>query len=913
MAALMSLVTGTRLGPYQVGAQIGAGGMGEVYRATDTNLGRDVAIKVLPAVLSQDAERLARFEREARTLASLNHPNIAIVHGLERSQGTIALVMELVDGATLADRIAVGAIPVEEALRIARQIAEALESAHEQGIVHRDLKPANVKVRPDGTVKVLDFGLAKAIEASADAPARGSAALSLSPTITTPAMTQMGVILGTAAYMSPEQARGAPADRRADVWAFGCVVYEMLTGRAVFDGKTVSDVLAGVLRADPEWGQLPQAIHPRVRSMIERCLARDVRNRYQGIADARVDIETALGDPTGATFNAARTDSAPVSSAIRRWAVSAAIAIVAAALGAAATRALYRPAAAAITAVRFSIPLPSTTLIDAFVEGIPLAASPNGRYIAFITRATTGVSQLWVQPLDAERPQPLQGTEDATAPFWSPDSEWIAFYAGGNLKKIRRTGGEAQTITATRAYGAGGSAWSPNNTILFKSGRFEAPFLAVSAQGGPVSRATQFRDGQDTHIWPSFLPDGKRFVYRAWGGEREGVYLSSLDGGEPRLLLPARRGVDAERGLAYVPGFLLFMRSGALIARRFDEARLEVLEQEFRIVDAIPACCGSWDPWSVSANGVLTYWRSPLGHDSVVRRYARDGSSTTIIDTPARYSGLSLSPDERRVSFTRFLPDGLRDIWIRDLSRDTETRLTFDGDAFSPVWSIDGAQVAFASSRGNVPDVYVSTAVGGGSDQAKRVTELTTAVDTPGSWAPDGRAIVYTSQNTDGQSDVRRVQLPEGKEERLSISGPFNEGYPRISPDGKWLAYVTDASGRPEVWLASYPAGDNRTPVSRGGGLMPEWRMSDGGELYYLSLDQQLMAVSIKTAASSIDVGPPSVIIRVPDLTPNLEWLYRSSYAPSRDGRHFLVEVLAPGVTQPPLQVIIDWPALLQR
>ena len=538
---------------------------------------------------------------------------------------------------------------------------------------------------------------------------------------------------------------------------------------------------------------------------------------------------------------------------------------------------------------------------------------PNGRYIAFITRATSGASQLWVQPLDAERPQPLQGTEDATAPFWSPDSQWIGFYAGGNLKKIRRTGGEAQTIIATRAYGAGGSAWSTNNTILFKSGRFEAPFLAVSAQGGPVSQATQFRDGQDTHIWPSFLPDGKRFVYRAWGGEREGVYLSSVEGGEPRLLLPAQRGVDPERGLAYVPGFLLFMRNGALIARRFDEARVEVLNEEFRIVDAIPACCGSWDPWSVSANGVLTYWRSPLGHDSVVRRYARDGTSTTVIDAPARYSGLALSSDDRRVSFTRFLSGGLRDIWIRDLSRDTETRLTFDGDAFSPVWSIDGSQIAFSSSRGNVPDVYVSSSLGGGSDQAKRVTELTTAVDTPGSWSPDGRAIVYTSQNPDGQSDVRRVQLTDNKEERLSISGPFNEGYPRISPDGKWLAYVTDASGRPEVWLASYPAGDNRTPVSRGGGVMPEWRMSDGGELYYMSLDQRLMAVSIKSAASGIDVGPPSAIIRVPDLTPNLEWLYRSSYAPSRDGHHFLVEVLAPGVTQPPLQVIINWPALLQR
>jgi Tol biopolymer transport system component len=648
--------------------------------------------------------------------------------------------------------------------------------------------------------------------------------------------------------------------------------------------------------------------------MIERCLARDVRNRYQGIADARVDIETALSDPTGASVNSVDADSRTAPSAGRRWAMLAAIAVIAAALGAAAMRALNRQADnTASSAVRFSISAPNATLFDSFAEGISIAVSPNGRFIAFITRAASGVSQLWVQSLDAERPQMLQGTEDATAPFWSPDSEWIGFYAGGDLKKIRRTGGEAQTITATRASGAGGSAWSPNDTILFKSGRFEAPFLAISAQGGPVSQVTQLRDGQDTHVWPSFLPDGKRFVYRAWGGERQGVYLASLDGGEPRLLVPEQRDTNSERGLAYVPGFLLFIRDGVLIARRFDESRREVLNDEFRIVEGIPACCGSWDPWSVSANGVLTYWRSSFGHDSVLRQYARDGTSTIVVNTPARYSGLSLSPDNRRLSFTRFLPSGLRDILIRDLARDTEARLTFDGDSFSPVWSLDGARIAFASARGYAPDVYVSSAVGGGRDDAKRVTEPTPAVDTPGSWAPDGSAIVYTSQNRDGQSDILRVTLSDNKEERLSISGPFNDGYPRISADGKWLAYVTDSSGRPEVWLASYPAGDHRTPVSRGGGMMPEWRMSDGGELYYISLDQQLMAVSITTTASGLEVGLPAALVRVPDLAPNLEWLHRSSYAPSRDGRHFLVEVLAPGVTQPPLQVIVNWPSLLQR
>jgi serine/threonine protein kinase len=821
--------------------------------------------------------------------------------------------MELVEGPTLGEQIALAPIPPEDVLSIARQIAEALEAAHEQGIVHRDLKPANVKVKPDGTVKVLDFGLAKLVEASGAggaSQAAGSGGLSMSPTITTPAMTQMGVILGTAAYMSPEQARGAPADRRADVWAFGCVVYEMLTGRAVFEGKTVSDVLAGVLRIDPEWQRLPAAIHPRLRLMLERCLARDPRDRYQGISDARVDIEVAQNDPGGESVNATSRHDLSSRSLVRRGAALALAATVGAALAVVGMRAAFSVDVEPAASIRFNLSPPDAALFDSSA-GVPFAVSPDGRTIAFVARSAGGNSQLWLQSLDAERAQPLQGTVNATSPFWSPDSEWIAFYAGGNLKKIHHAGGEPQTITATRSVGEGGSAWSTNGTILFKAGRLEGPWLGVSAQGGPVSEVTRLGEGENSHIWASFLPDGIHFVHRVWGGTRRGIYLASLDGNPSRLLL-AEGDDTAERGVAYVPGFLLFLRNGALVARRFDEQRLEVLSEEVRLVDDVPACCGSWDPWSVSANGVVVFWRNQWGYDAVLRWYARDGSSSPAVDAPARYGGFALSPDDRRIAFERFRAGGLRDLWVLDESREAETRLTFDGDSFSPVWSPDGMEIAFSSSRGNVPDVYSTRGVGVANDEAKRVTEKTPAVEIPGSWVRNGSEIVYTVQNPDGQTDLRRVLLPDHKEERLEVSGPYNEGSPRVSPDGRWLAYVTDASGRPEVWLASYPSGNNRVLVSRNGGILPEWRMSDGRELYYVSLEQQLMAVAITTSTSGLEAGLPFAVLRLADLLPNSEWLYRPSYAPTRDGRRFLVEVLAPGARQPPLQVIVNWPALLK-
>jgi Tol biopolymer transport system component len=881
--------------------------MGEVYRATDLNLKRAVAVKVLPTAVSDDADRLARFRREAELLASLTHPNIAVVHGLETSDASgsgqtvpTALVMELVEGPTLADLIAArpSGLALGEALPIAKQIAHALEAAHEQGIVHRDLKPANVKVRPDGTVKVLDFGLAKALEP----PAAMSAAMSMSPTLTARAVTQVSVILGTAAYVSPEQARGGSADTRADVWAFGCVCFEMFAGCAVFEGKTVSDVLAAVLRAEPEWHRLP-ALHPRLRLMLERCLTRDRQDRYQGVADARVDIEVAMEDPAGAgTGDRAAGGGHRERSPIRRW-IALATAAAAGALLATLGAWLYAsPDAVGPQAVRFEVPPPEGTLLAGYP--VPFALSPDGRTVAFAARASDGAVRLWIRPLEADRAQPLQGTDGASSPFWSPDSEWVAFYSGGQLRKVRRSGGDPQTIVATPADGQAGSAWSSNGTILFKAGRFEAGWMGVSDRGGSPFEVTRLAKGETAHVWASFLPDGRRFVHRVWiEGGAGGIYLASLDGEPPRKLLES--GAN-DRGAALVPGFLLFLRDGALIARRFDERRLEVLGDEVRLVEDIPACCGSWDPWSVSS-GTLAFWRSELGFDSVLRWFARDdGSGSEPIGMPSRYAGLSLLPDDDRVAFSRYV-GGARDVWLRDLRRGSETRLTFDGDSFSPVSSRNGMDIAFGSARRNTPDVYVTSSVGGTGDNARRVTALTNTVENPADWTSDGREVVYVTLNPDGRSDLRRVRLHDGKEEPLALSGPFNETSPRLSPDDRWIAYVTDAGGRHQVFVAAYPSGEHRVLVSNGPGSEPMWR-SDGRELFYLSDRQELVAVPMVLTPSSASAGTPRVLFRVPDLVTLSEG---SVYAPSRDGRRFLINVLAPGATQPPLQLILNWRALL--
>ncbi len=530
----MTLSLGTRIGPYEVVAAIGAGGMGEVYRATDTHLGRDVAIKVLPEAFAHDAERLARFEREARTLAALNHPNIAAVYGLEKDPA--ALVMELIEGPTLADRIAHGAIPLEEALAIARQIAEALEAAHEHGIIHRDLKPANVKVRSDGTVKVLDFGLAKAMEPAG----AGTAIVSQSPTITTPAMTMAGVILGTAAYMSPEQAKGRPADKRSDLWAFGCVLYEMLTGQRAFGGADVTDTLAFVITKEPDWTRLPATTPPSIRRLLRRALEKDRKRRLSDAADARLEIEDDRVDSDAAHQHR------PAKRQRLAW-VAAGVFLVIAAVSLPFAVVHVRESVPEERPIRFDVLMPEKVN----VVGAPPAISPDGTHLAFAA-SLGGRTQLWLRRIDSTVVQPLAGTDGADYPFWSPDSRSIAFFAGGKLRKIDASGGPPQTLCDAPV--SRGGDWNQDGVIVFAP-TASGPLHRVASSGGTSTPLTMLdvANGEISHRNPAFLPDGRHFVFMVQAAEdKQGIHVGSLDAPGHSLLLNT-----ASSGAYAAPGYLL--------------------------------------------------------------------------------------------------------------------------------------------------------------------------------------------------------------------------------------------------------------------------------------------------------------------------------------------------------------------
>ena len=698
----MPLEPRTRLGPYEIVARLGAGGMGEVYRARDPKLNRDVALKVLPELFAHDPERLARFKREAQVLASLNHPKIAAIYGFEESNGVQALVLELVEGPTLADRLTDAPIPIEEALPIARQIAEALEAAHVQGIVHRDLKPANLKVRPDGAVKVLDFGLAKALapELAAVAPHD----LSRSPTVTTPAATRIGVIMGTAPYMSPEQARGQTAGTQADIWAFGVLLYEMLTGKQAFTGDTITDVLADIVKIDPDWRALPENTPLPIRLLLRHCLQKSPASRLHHIADARIEIDAASID------SSVTTAPAPHGSAVRRRVLAGVVAAGLLLAGGGATLLVeryIRPEPVSLGVVRLAVTAPEKTTFFGGPNTPYTSVSPDGRRVAFLA-ASEGVLRIWVRSLDTLEARPLVGTEGVVPypPFWSPDSRSIGFFTGaGKLRKIEMSGGPAQTICDAPLGINPSGTWNREGVIVFGGG--SEPLKRVSAAGGtpqPVTVLDQSRQDQGHH-WPTFLPDGNHFFFlvRAAAAENSAILIGRLSSWE------TTRVVSADSRIAYDPsGYLLFVRERSLLALPFDAKTLRPAGDPVVIAEQVRANAVGQSSVTVSGNGVLAY-RTGDVERSTLTWFDRAGKILGTVGPAGSYQSPQLSPDETRVAVVRTDSEGGRDVWVIDTARASMTRLTFGAGSLGAVWSPDGERISFKRSEGDA--VYVMPSV----------------------------------------------------------------------------------------------------------------------------------------------------------------------------------------------------------
>ncbi|MBN2318323.1 MAG: protein kinase [Acidobacteria bacterium] len=821
----MTLSTGTRLSHYEITSQIGKGGMGEVYQAKDQKLGRDVAIKVLPEEFARDTDRVARFQREAKLLASLNHPNIAAIYGLEEFDGTHFLVMELIEGQTLDERIKSGPIPVEEALKLGLQIVEALEAAHEKGVIHRDLKPANIKVTPDGKVKVLDFGLAKAF-----AGEQGDLNLSNSPTLSV-AATRQGVILGTAAYMSPEQARGKEVDKRADIWAFGVVLFEMLAGRQVFTGDTVSDTLASVLAREPEWQSLPQNLHPRIRLLLERCLKKESRDRYSGINDARVDIQEAWADPSGVFVQSVVTEK-PAMGIRKIFPRLAAALIIGAILAGAAVWRLMPTEPGKV--IRFDYEIPDGQQFSDLDEFV-FAVSPDGD--SFVYSASGG---LYLRTMSELEVSLIDGTEGAQNPFFSPDGRWIGFWSTANniMQKIPVSGGAPVPLTDITPTGF--IHWFTDDMIVF--GQAAEGIRRISTDGGPPELLIQ-SEGREIFS-PQILPDGKSVLFMELVGSMQGqIIVHSLKTGESKELFLG----DSAR---YLPtGHIVYaLLDNNLYAIPFNADKLETNGIPIPVVKGIFRAEGA-PQYTISDSGTLIY----IPETGTDIQYTpvwvdRNGNEESLGVEPNHYFYSSISPDGTRVALcTQGSTASTEVIWIWDTIRKNLVQLTFDdADNYYPLWTPDGEKIAYYSHGGTENGIYWKAADGTG------IRELLCSAPgsrlDPHSWSDDGKTLILEKRVPPGTtSDIAVLPMEGDRKLKLLLDDRYTERQPKVSPDGRCLAYTSNESGREEVYVRPFPDVDSggKQKVSTDGGSDPLWS-PDGRELFY-RVGQSVMAVSVKT------------------------------------------------------------------
>jgi serine/threonine protein kinase/Tol biopolymer transport system component len=864
----MALTAGTRLGPYEILASLGAGGMGEVYRARDTKLNRDVALKILPELFAADADRLARFQREAQVLASLNHPHIGAIYGLEESGGARALVLELVEGPTLAERIAQGPIPLDVALSIARQIAEALQAAHEQGIIHRDLKPANIKLRLDGTVKVLDFGLAKALEPVGHRVS-GAGPADTAPTLTIPAaMTRRGVVFGTAAYMSPEQARGKPLDRRTDIWAFGCVLYEMLTGREAFAGDTVSDTMAAILEREPDWSALPPAATP-LASVLQRCLEKDVKRRLRDIGDVKLWLENA-----GTRVSA--TTTSPVVPARRAWrmAVAAVLGVI---VGAATVALLVQSrirTTPPLLVGRFELTSSQADPFTADPSGVNVAISPDGSRIVY-TATRNGVPELVTRRLDQLEARPLTGTEGARDPFFSPDGTQIGFSTLDELRKVPAEGGPSVTICRVDP-GSRGASWGPNNAIVFANGGL----LRVSASGGaPETVAVpDATGGEENYAQPVILPGGQAMLYTVL-----------LRGGRTRIVARRLAGASATTvveggfGPQYLAsGHLAYGQGDRLMAVRFDATTLQVAGSPVAVQDGVFTKVADGVANVASAADGTTVYVSGRNAGSFRRLVWVDRRGThvaPVVEQPLESArNPRLSPDGRRLALT-VGPNGHGNIWIYDLGGAAQPlKLTFQDHNTFPIWSPDGMQIVFLTRAGSSSHMF-SIPADGSAVHAERLT-TGDAPELPLAWSPDGAFLLFQ-----GQDNLWVLDMNERKAHPW-LQSPSAEFGGRFSPDGRRVAYASNQTGALEVWVRPFPGPGAPIRVSSDGGHDPAWSR-DGKELFYEN-GPRLLSAQVVSEAPDFRVAAPQVLFEggfAHDADPLLRFF---DVAP--DGRLLMIE-----------------------
>ena len=886
----MPLTVGEKLGVYEILSPLGAGGMGEVYRARDSKLGREVAIKVLPEEFTQHPQKLARFEREARLLASLNHPGIATLHGLEEAEGKPFLVMELVEGETLAEQISRGPVPVTEALTLSQQIAEALEAAHEKGVIHRDLKPANIKVDPEGHVKVLDFGLAKAF--ADEVP---ESELSQSPTLSRDA-TRAGVILGTAAYMSPEQAKGKTVDKRTDIFSFGIVLYEMLTGKRAFGGEDVSDVLAAILRMEPDWKAVPPDLDPRTQNLLRRCLRKDRKNRRQSIGDVRVEIEDIIAEPTAASTQQPLALSTPSRARGRAaWGLAVLLAALVTGLTVWSVTRPEPPAPQTIT--RFPVTLPPG---DAFTNTgrHVVALSPDGTRLVYVAN-----QQLYLREMDQLEAAPIRGTDlIPTSPFFSPDGQWVGFYAQGNLRKVSVTGGAP--VTLCEANNPWGASWGADDIIVFGQG--SRGILRVAANGGtPEVLIPMDSEKAEMGHGPQMLPDGETVLFTlrtegTWDDAQ--IVTQSLETGERRVLI--ERGSDAR----YVPtGHLVYAVGNTLLAVPFDLARLEVTGGPVPVVEGVGRAFNQSTGAahaSFSDSGSLVY---VAGFAGLAKRsfvwVDREGREEPVAAEPQNYNEFTLSPDGTQLAVRLFTENS--DVWIYDLVRDTQTRLTFDpATEFSPLWTPDGQRVAFGSAEG------MSWKAADGTGEVEPLVE-NPINHAPLAFSPDGTVLVFEDRRLG--RDLAMLSLEGERTSTLLLNTEFTERNAALSPDGRWMAYESDESGQFEIYVRPFPdVNDGKWQVSNGGGVWPFWA-PDGRELFYLASGQlDMMAVAIETEPT-FTLGTREPLF---DTEPyyTRRTLRRGAIAP--DGQRFLLlkeGVESEGTAAPPLVVVQNWFEELKR